>query len=159
MGFHIPKQRLYASLLILGACILFYRTIMMISEGYLGILVLWVSTLLIAEFLIDISVIVTSIPWWTSKDRNKASTPLKLGATAAILHAVRVLIFVLGRIGPWVNFDVRPEHRALHYTRWSWFGVYFASILTVVGVFGVLIIWVLIRRARKKKGASSSKSY
>jgi hypothetical protein len=123
----------------------------MVSEGYLGILVLWVSILLIAELLIDLGVIMAAIPWWTSNDPSKASTPLKLGATAAILHAVRVLIFVLGRIGPWMNFDVRPEHRALHYTQWTWFAVYFAAIMSVLGLIGVYVIWTLRRRARREK--------
>ena len=89
----------------------------------------------------------SSVFWWISNNEAKASIPLRLGATAAILHAVRVLIFVLGRFGPWIDFDVRPEHRALHYTRWSWPGVYFAAILTVLGVIGVLVIWTLRRRA------------
>lgn len=149
MGFSIPKQRLYASLLILGACILLFRTIMMISEGSLDVLVLWVSILLIAEFLIDLGWLLSSIIWWISNDKKKASIPLRLASAAIILHAVRVLIFVLGRVGPWIDFDVRPEHGALHYTRWSWTTVYFAAIMSALGVLGVIIIWRLMRRAKK----------
>jgi len=151
MGFNLSKQRLYASLLILGACILLFRTIMMLAQGALNVLVLWVSVLLFAELLIDLSCILSSIFWWINNDKNKARIPLRLGATAAILHAVRVLIFVLGRVGPWIDFDVRPEHRALHYTRWSWGWLYFAAILSVLGVIGVLIIWTLRRRAKRNK--------
>ena len=147
----IAKQRIYASLLIIGACILLFRTITMISEGSLAILVLWVSILLVAEFSVDFACLLSSIFWWISNDKNKASTPLKLGASAAILHAVRVLIFVMGRVGPWIDFDVRPEHRALHPTRWNWSEVYFASGLTVLGLIGVLVIWILRRRARRGK--------
>ena len=101
MGLDVSRQRLYASVLILGACVLLFRTVMMISQGLLDVLVLWVSLLLIAEFLIDLAWLFSSINWWISKDRNKASLPLRLASAAIILHAVRVLIFVLGRVGPW----------------------------------------------------------
>jgi hypothetical protein len=143
------KQRIYASLLALGACVLLFRTIVMISEGLLDILVLWVSVMLIAEMLIDVGCLLSSVRWWIANDYSKSHLALKIGASAAILHAIRVLIFVLGRIGPWVDFDVRPEHRAMHYTRWSWSGVYFAAIMSVLGVTGVLIIWRLRRRPSK----------
>ncbi|MGD9380541.1 MAG: hypothetical protein PVI51_08240 [candidate division WOR-3 bacterium] len=151
MATFISKQRLYASLLILGACVVLFRTITMICDGSLAVLVLWVSALLITEFSVDIACLLSSISWWISNDKNKASTPLKLGATAAIVHAVRVLIFVMGRVGPWIDFDVRPEHRALHSTRWTWFGVYFASVLTILGLIGVFVIWTIRRRARGRK--------
>jgi hypothetical protein len=130
---------------------LLFRTIMMLSEGALDVLVLWASILLIAEFLIDLGWFLSSIFWWISNDENKASIPLRLAATAIIVHAMRVLIFVLGRVGPWIDFDIRPEHRALHDTRWSWAGVYFAAVLSVLGVIGVLVIWILRRRAKRKK--------
>jgi hypothetical protein len=143
------KQRLYASLLFLGACILLFRTITMIVQGSLGILVLWVSVLLIAELLIDLSCAAFSVVWWIHNDSSKDRIPLRLGAAAAILHAFRVLIFVIGRHGPWVNFDVRPEHQALHYTSWSIGGVYFAAIMSLLGVIGVVIIWQYRRRVKK----------
>ncbi len=151
MGFNISKQRLYASLLILGAGFLLFRTIMLISQGSLSIYVSWVSILLIAEFLIDLGCLLSSIFWWINDDENKASIPLRFAAVVIILHAVRVLIFVLGRVGPWIDFDVRPEHRALHYTRWSWTGVYFAAIMSILSVFVLIIVWRLRRRTRRKK--------
>jgi hypothetical protein len=40
------------------------------------------------------------------------------------------------------------EQSAMHDTRWTWTGVDFAAILSVFGVIGVIIIW-LIRRKRK----------
>jgi len=143
------RQRIFASLLALGACILLYRTITMISQGALEILALWVSILLFVEMTIDFACLVTTIPWWISRDRTKAKFPLRLGAAAAIFHALRVLVFVLGRTGPWINFDVRPEHLAAHAETWSWAGVYFAGTMAVLGVTGVIIIWLLIRRANK----------
>ena len=149
MGYRVSRQRLYASLLALGASILLYRTITMISQDALDILALWVSILLFVEMLIDVSCLLTTLPWWISRDRAKARIPLRLGAAAAIFHAIRVWVFVFGRIGPWINFDVRPEHHAAHAETWTWAGVWFAAIMSVLGVMGVLIIWILIRRANK----------
>jgi hypothetical protein len=143
----MSKQRLYAAFLILGACILLFRTIMMIYVGSLGVLVLWVSVLLVLEMLVDGGWLVSSIIWLISNDRTRAIVPLKLAATAIILHAIRVLIFVMGRVGPWINFDVRSEQRLLHYTRWTWSGVYFAAIMSVFGVLGVVVVWRLRRRS------------
>jgi hypothetical protein len=140
MIFNLSKQRVYAALLILGSGILLFRTIQMLSNNAFDYLVLWVFILLIAELLIDAGCLISSVWWWISNDQNNDSIPLRFGAAATILHAVRVLIFVLGRTGPWINFDVRPEHRALHHLRWTWFWVYFAAIMSVLGVIGVVII-------------------
>lgn len=150
MSLNVSKQRFYASLLILGACILLFRTIMMLSQGALGMLVLWVSVLLFAELLVDAGCLLSSVRWWAANDKAYDRLPLRLGAGAAVLHAVRVLIFVLGRVGPWIDFDVRPEQRVLHSARWSWSGLYFAAIMSVLGVIGVIIIWTLRRRAKRK---------
>ena len=104
------KQRLYAGLLGFGACILIYRTTRMMVEGAMVFLMLWVTVLLVMEFSIDAGCLFTTIKWWIKDDESYSSTPLRLGAAAAILHAFRVLIFVLGRTTPFLNFDVRPEH-------------------------------------------------
>ena len=149
MRYRVSRQRIYASLLAMGAGFLLYRTITMISQGALDILVWWVSILLIAELLLDLSCLLTCIYWWIQNDRAKARVALRLGAAVTILHALRVLVFVLGRTGPWINFDVRLDHRELHSTTWTWFGVYFAGIMAVLGVIGMIIIWILIRRAKK----------
>ena len=149
MGCRVSLQRIYASLLALGAGFLLYRTITMISQDALNIFVLWVSILLIAELLLDLGCLFSSIRWWFSMDRAKARVALQLGAAATGLHALRVLVFVLGRTGSWINFDVRPEHQEAHINTWTWTGVYFAAIMAVLGVIGVIIIWILIRRANK----------
>jgi hypothetical protein len=143
------QQRLYATLLALGACILLYRTTTMIFQGSLNILALWVSIMLIMEMLIDVGCLLSCIPWWITRDRAKARIPLRLGAAAAIFHALRVLVFVIGRVGPWINFDVRPEQLVAHASTWTWAGVYFAAIMAVLGIIGVIVIWILIRRAKK----------
>lgn len=146
---HFSKQRIYAILLILGASILLFRTVrMMLVEEALEILVTWVIGLLISEFLIDLFCVISSIRWFILNDRLKATIPLWLGAAATILHAIRVLIYVIGRVGPWINFDVKPEYRE-SYT-FSWFWVYFAAILSILGVMGVIVIWQIIRNKERK---------
>ena len=71
------RQRIYASLLALGACILLYLTIAMISQGALGILAVWVSILLLAEMLIDLGCLLGSLRWWMSRDRAKGTIALR----------------------------------------------------------------------------------
>lgn len=151
MGVRLSRQRLYASLLILGAGFLLFRTIMLLAQGSLNVFVLWVSTLLVGELLVDLACFVSSIFWWISDDEDRAGTPLRLTAAVIIVHALRVLIFVLGRVGPWIDLDVRPEYRALHDTRWSWAGVYFAAIMSVLSIVGLIIVWRLRRRARRRE--------
>jgi hypothetical protein len=70
-------------------------------------------------------------------------------AAATILHAVRVLIYALGRTAPLLNFDVRPERRVVIGDQGGWFWVIFASVLSILGLIGVLVVWLLRRRRRK----------
>jgi len=143
----VSKQRIYAFLLILGASILLFRTLrLLFFEQGLEILVLWVIILTILESIIDSCCIIGSLRWLISNDALKATFPLRLGAVAAILHAIRVLIYVLGRTGPWVNFDVKPIYRSSY--SFDWFWVWFAAILSVLGVIGVIVIWRLRRRSK-----------
>lgn len=146
------RQRTYAFLLGLGACVLLFRTLAMLWGGALGVLMPWVSALLLLELLVDVAVLIWSVRWWLKASADFDSIPLRLGAVAAILHAFRVLIFALGRVEPLLNFDVRPEHWAEHGERWSWAQVYFASTLSVLGVLGVPVIWWLRRRSTKQAG-------
>ena len=144
------KQRIYASLMILGSGILLFRTIsMMLFENAFEILVLWVVFLLVAEFIVDLACFAGSIGWLISDSSIKATLPLRLGAMAAVLHAIRVLIYVLGRTGPWINFDVKQEYHASY--KFEWFWVYFAGILATLGVIGVMLLWQIIRQNRKRR--------
>ena len=143
------KQRLYASLLILGASILLFRTLKLISLGYVEIWVLWVAILMIIEMLIDLGWILSSVRWWIANDKSKDSLPLRFGAAAAILHAFRVLIYVIGRVGPWTNFDIRPEYWESTHADWSWTEVNFAAIMSILGLIGVIVIWRLRLRTKK----------
>ena len=93
------------------------------------------------EMLLDAGTAAGALRWWRSRSRRDAHLPLRTGAAAALLHAVRVLVFVLGRTGPWVDFDVRPEARADHDRRWTWTQVVVAGVLSVMGVIGTGLVW------------------
>lgn len=146
------RTRRYAGLLALGATILLYRTVTMVVEGALAILTAWVGALTVLELVIDLVTLVAALRWASSRAAAHGAVALRWGAAATILHALRVLIFALGRAPAWLNFDVRPAHRAAHAARWTWGQVYFASTLSVLGVIGVLVIW-WIRRARAARRA------
>jgi hypothetical protein len=61
-----------------------------------------------------------------------------------------VSIYVFGRTGPWLNFDIKAEYRAEIASNWFW--IYFAAVLSVLGVAGVIIIWRLRKKARNDRG-------
>lgn len=128
-----------------GAGILLYRTIALLAGGARSVLKGWVVMLTVIEMMVDIVTIIGAARWWLSRSPRHAHLPLRAGATATLLHTARVLVFVLGRTGPWVDFDVRPEHRADHRERWTWPGVVFAGVMSVLGVVGVVVSW----RARR----------
>lgn len=140
------RQRTYAKLVGLGICILLFRTIAMLADGSLTVLMPWVSALLVLEFLLDVGTVLGSIWWWVGGTANRAWLPLRFAAAATILHAIRVLIYVLGRTGPWLDFDRRAPYRGIALPEWTW--VIFAAILAVLGILGVAIIWYY-RRTRR----------
>ena len=144
----MSRQRIYASLLILASAFLLYLTLTMISEGALQYLSLWVSVLLFIELLTDLGCLLASAWWLWINDKSRDRLPLRFGTAVAFFHAFRVLVFTMGRVGPWIDFDVRSEHRAMHHETWSWPEVYFAFIMSVLGVMGVIIIWRI--RIRKR---------
>ncbi len=144
------RQRLYATLVFLGAGFLFFRTVRMMTQGALVWMVPWVAALLLAESLLDAIILLGTVQWWMTQAEDHASFSLRTTAAAVFLHALRVLIYALGRIGPWIDFDIRPEHRAIDSSRGSMGWVYFASIMSVLGILGVLIIWRNRRRHLKR---------
>ena len=142
------RQRLYALLLAFGASVLLYRTLsMMLKEGALEILLPWAIILLFIEFLFDLACLVFSIRWFILNQRDKATIALRLGAAATVLHALRVGVYILGRTGPWYDFDIRPEIRQ-EYT-FNWFWVNFAGVMAVLGLAGVLVVWWLTRNYKR----------
>jgi len=140
------KQRYYAAVFFFGASILLMRTIILLSQGALEMFVAWVGGLLLAELILDAGWIFGASYWWISYSKNNALFTLRLAAAAIVLHAFRVLIFVMGRLGPWIDFDYKPAYRPLNYNEWGW--LYFAVIMSVLGILGVLIVWWLRRRSR-----------
>jgi hypothetical protein len=118
----------------------------MFFEDGLEMLFWWVIGLTILELLIDVSCMISSSRWFFSGSTRTSTLTWRLGAAAAILHAIRVLIYVLGKIGPWYDFDVKPIYRASYTAEWVW--VWFAAALAVLGLIGVIVIWRLRNRAR-----------
>ena len=144
------KQRIYSAVLGLGVCILLFRTMrFLFVEGALVSHTWWVIALTFLEAGIDLSCFVFCMRWFIANDKTKDSLPLRFGAMAALLHAGRVAIYVLGRTGPWLNFDIKPGFREEIVTVWFW--VYFAATLSVMGVVGVIIIWQLRKKAWREK--------
>lgn len=150
MKSYVIAPRYYASFFMLGSGFLIYRTFALIAGGSLAINTTWVSALLFLEMIADAACLFASIKWWIRNNMAAARLPLQLCAAMVIMHAIRVLIFVIGRAGPWINFDVRPEERAIHYTRWTWEGVYIAGILSALSVIAVVIIWIVRKRPRRQ---------
>jgi len=151
-----PNQRIYAGLVAGGAAFLLFRTLyMLLVEDALYQLMGWVNALLIAEAVLDLACLLASIRWWMANDRSRSRLPLQLGAAVTMLHAIRVLAYVMGRTGPWVNWDVRPEYSASY--RFDWFWVWFAAILSVLSLVAVIVIWRIVRdeRSSAEKDQSS----
>jgi hypothetical protein len=135
------------ALLLGGAGILFSRTIVLITGHARTVLKRWVMALTVAEMMIDLATGLAAARWWRSGTPDDGRLALRAGAVATLLHASRVLVFVVGRTGPWVDFDVRPEHREGHRERWSWSGVVFAAVMSTLGLVGVAVTWRARRRS------------
>jgi magnesium-transporting ATPase (P-type) len=147
----MARFRKYALLLMLGATILMYLCLSKFSRGMFTIWLWWTSALTVIEFLIDLACFISAFLWFRKNVPFREKLSLRLGTAAALVHAVRVLIYVIGRTGPWENFDMKPEFYHLQDTV-NWFWVYFASTLSVLGILGVLIIWrIRIRNRNRNK--------
>jgi len=138
------RQRTYATLVGLGIWILLFKTIVMLTDGSLSVQMIWVSALLVLEFLVDAGVFLSAAWWWLGGTALRARLPLRLTATAIIAHAVRVLIYVLGRTGPWHNFDLRPAYRAGQEA--EWLRVVFAAAMSAISLVALVVIWRHRRR-------------
>ena len=142
----MTRQRVYALLVAGGAGILLGRVLAMLAEGSLTVLVPWVATLLLVEGALDLAWLAGAVRWAVAASAEHARPALRFAAAAILVHAARVLIFVMGRTGPWIDFDVRPEARAAHATRWSWGGVSFAAVMTAMSLVGLVVVWRLRSR-------------
>gem|GEM_PF-2217641 len=144
------RQRFYASLLSVGAAFLLFRTFSMMLAGQaFKIFVPWVSALLVAESLLDLACLIGSVRWIITPKYRMASVALRLCVAVIVLHAVRVLVYVLGRTGPWINFDMKPIYRAYYVADLFW--VYFAGIGSALSLLAVVVVWQIWKRVRMKK--------
>lgn len=139
------RQRTYATLIGLGIWVLLFRTIVMLTDGSLAVQMPWVSALLALECLIDAGVFASAVWWWIGATTARAAWPLRLTSAAIIAHAVRVAIYVLGRTGPWHDFDLRPAHRAADAPQWQW--VIFAAAMSAASLIVLAVVW----RGRKRR--------
>ena len=144
-----PKQRLYASLLIAATSILIVRTWhMTMEEQDFELLVGWVYSLLIVEFMLTIGCLLAALRWFVLSKWQYASTAMKLGVWAVMIHTVRVLILTTGRYDAWKNYDILPEYRSTFTIDLFW--VYFSVVFAIISLTGVYIVWRLWRRVKGK---------
>ena len=142
-------NRFWATFLALGASFLIYRTIWLIAHGYLVKYTWWVAVLLVAEMLVDITCLLSVIRWWIySGDIPARRLALRLTVAVVVLHALRVAVFVVGCIGPWIAWDVRPEYRVDHASGWTWTGFWIAVIGAITSLLTVLVVWFVMRRSK-----------
>jgi hypothetical protein len=131
-------------LLVLGAGVLVYRTVTMLTDGSATVLVPWVAATIWIELALDGAAMLAAGGWaWTGRAAHERAA-LWLAAIVTVVHALRVLVFVLGRT-VWIDFDVRPEHRLDDRERWTWFGVWFAASMSAASL-GVMAMIVWLRR-------------
>jgi len=142
------RERTYAAATALGIWILLGRTIAMMTRGHLATNVWWVAGLLVAEFLVDLTVFLTALGWWKSGRSQHRRLPLRATAAAIVLHALRVAIYAVGRVGPWVDFDVRPAYRVVPAEPVHWGFVVFASVMAALSLVALLAVWLRLRRSR-----------
>jgi hypothetical protein len=146
----VSRYRVLAALLFLGAAFLLYRTLAMLAGGAAHDLVPWVVALLFLELVLDALTMGMCLLWGITLSIWHGIQVFRLTAAVVIVHAVRVLIFVLGRTGPWVDFDVQSLARAGHAARWSWFGVWFAGTLSVISLVLLFAVWLYLRRRNRQ---------
>lgn len=132
-------NRIVALLLGGGISILLVRAAILISTAK-NFLRRWVIGLAAVELALDIATLGAAIRLCVTKVVGHRALPSRLAAVAIVVHAIRVTIFVLGRFGPFKDFDVRTGQRSDHDSRWSWAGVVFAAAMSVLGVLGVLTV-------------------
>lgn len=141
------SRRCGPGLLIAGACVLLYRTVALLAGEARAVLKRWVVALTVIEMIVDVVTVIAAARWWRTRAPAHSRLPMRAGAVATVVHAGRVLVFVLGRTGPLADFDVRPERRADHRERWSWAQVVVAGVLSTLGLIGVVAIWRVRRRS------------
>lgn len=142
--------RLAAAGLVLGSGFLLARTVMLMAEGHLRTYTWWAAGLLGLEFFVDAVAAGAGVAWLVTRRPGHATLALRAVAAMILMHAVRVVVFVLGRTGPWVDFDVRPPYRTEYATTWTWFEVWFAGTGAALSVIVLVLVWRLRIRTSKR---------
>ncbi|BEP28161.1 hypothetical protein HLPR_04920 [Helicovermis profundi] len=75
-----------------------------------------------------------SFRWLKNCNEINKAFSLRIGELATIFHFFRVLIYILGRIGPLKEFDKNPKYRQSGDVNLFW--VNFAGTLSVTGLIG-----------------------
>lgn len=139
-----------------GSGFLLARTIMLVAGGSLHTYTWWAAALLGIEFVVDAVAVAAGAAWVVTRRADHATRALRAVAAMILVHAVRVLVFVLGRTGPWVDFDVRAQHRAEYATTWAWFDVWFAGTGAALSVIVLTVVWRRRRRAAQRRQRAQS---
>ena len=71
------RQRLYATLVFLGAGFLFFRTVRMMTQGALLWMVPWVAALLLAESVLDATILLGAVRWWMTLTEDTVKMKLR----------------------------------------------------------------------------------
>lgn len=140
--------RLTAAGVVGGGGFLLGRTIALIAGGSLTTMVGWAAGLLLVELSIDAAAAAAGVRWLLSGKAEHGATASRVVGVMIAVHAVRVAVYVLGRTGPWVDFDVRPEHRTDPAETRSPAGVWVAGTGAAVSVIALLVVWRCRTRRR-----------
>ena len=144
-GVRFP-DRGQAGALTAGAVVVLGRAAALLTAESRRVLKRWVTTLAGIEFGVDLLALFASLRWWRCGSAVGRRPALGVAAVAAVVHAVRVAIFLLGRTPPLKDFDVRPEYRAEHDQRWKPWHLWFAGTLSASSLAVVFAFWRRLRR-------------
>ena len=142
------RYRRWAWILAFGAAFMFGRTAQMVWQGSLLVFVPWVGGLLLLELTMNAVTLLATLRWALGPDPRRRRFALRAVAGTVLVHATRVLVFVLGRTGPWVDFDIRPERQSEHAAEVSWVSVWFAAGMAITSLVVLVSVWVIARRRR-----------
>lgn len=140
------RTRLPAAGVVAGSGFLLARTIVLMAGGALRLYSGWAAALLAIEFVVDAATVVAGGVWFVTRQAHHRTRALRAVAVMILVHAVRVMVFVLGRTGPWVDFDVRAQRRAEYATTWRWFDVWLAGTGATLSLIVLAVVW---RRRRR----------
>lgn len=135
------RRRVYAVALLLGGAVLLVRAITLFSQGAIARWTPWVGFSLWVETTVIVIALTTLVLWLVDPSDRRTTAALVVTTVLVLVHAFRVAVFALGRTGPWVDFDVRPEFRADHGALWTWGEVWFASGAALVSLVVTMVVW------------------